>query len=364
LERLRVVGPPITFWTPDASGLRRPPAKRRHNRLVQAIGPEAEAKLAAASVAVIGVCGGGSHVCRQLAHMGVGRIIPLDGDVVEDVNLGRMIGARPSDIGDPKADVMLRLISSVDPDITVDAVPYFFPEPPAVSALKSADVVVACVDSFLVRDQINSFCRRHHLPLVDIGLGIKTAEQKLATAYGQLVVVTPDSACLRCGPLLSDEVLAREREEAPPGYDKNRDAPGAPQVVSMNGTLASEACNAVLDLITGYAGGARGAGWWLYDGKRGSFQPCEPVARRADCPACAEFGHGDPNLIEELARPITPSSVEQVAFMSLREMATGTHAGAEIVFRRPPPAALHRSRRCLFRIWTDELIRRVSAADK
>ena len=45
---------------------------------------------------------------------------------------------------------------------------------------------------------------------------------------------------LWCGPLLSDAVLERERRERPPGYDENPNAPGEPQVVSMNGTLASE----------------------------------------------------------------------------------------------------------------------------
>ncbi len=110
---------------------------------------------------------------------------------------------------------------------------------------------------------------------------------------GQLVVVTPDSACLRCGPLLSDAVLAAEQIERPRGYDRKPNAPGAPQVVSMNGALASEATNAVLDLITGYAAGARGSGWWSYDGRRGELTPCASVSRRDGCPACAEQAHGD-----------------------------------------------------------------------
>ena len=62
----------------------------------------------------------------------------------------------------------------------------------------------------------------------------------------------------------------------------------------MNGTLASEACNAVLDLITGYSGGARGAGWWLYDGRAGVFERVVEMPRRMGCPACAQAGHGDP----------------------------------------------------------------------
>src|SRR5260370_33195028 len=86
-----------------------------------AVGPKAEAQLAAASVAVVGLCGGGSHVCQQLAHMGGGRLIPIDGDVVEDVNLGRMVGSTGSDVDTTlKADVRVRLTGSIETSVAVD----------------------------------------------------------------------------------------------------------------------------------------------------------------------------------------------------------------------------------------------------
>jgi len=129
-------------------------------------------------------------------------------------------------------------------------------------------------DSLAAREQINAFCRRHHLPLVDIGMTILTEGEHLALAHGQLVLVTPDSACLRCGPLLSDAALERERTVRRPGYDRNPETLGDPQVVCMNGVLASGAANSVLNLITGYAGVARNAGWWSYDGRQGALIPC------------------------------------------------------------------------------------------
>jgi hypothetical protein len=70
------------------------------------------------------------------------------------------------------------------------------------------------------------------------------------------------SSCLRCGPLLSDAVLERERHDRLPGYDLNANPLGNPQVVSMNGVLASGAVNCALALVTGYSNGARGATWW------------------------------------------------------------------------------------------------------
>jgi len=95
------------------------------------------------------------------------------------------------------------------------------------------------------------------IPLRDIGIAIRTAGERLVTADGQLVASQPGEPCMRCW-FITDSVLAAERRDRAPGYDRNPDAPGDPQVVSMNGRLASEACNCVLDLITGYSGGRRG----------------------------------------------------------------------------------------------------------
>jgi len=92
-------------------------------------------------------------------------------------------------------------------------------------------------------------------------------------------------------------VLAHEQHDHPRGYDENPDAAGDPQVVSMNGVLASEACNCILDLLTGYSAGRRGSGQWQYDGRTGELQPTALPARRAGCPACAQEGHGDPQAL-------------------------------------------------------------------
>lgn len=293
LALLRVVGSPIQLWFPQVV-LSPPGPRRRLDRQTRAIGPRSSARLAESSVAVVGVCGGGSHVCQQLAHQGFGRIVPIDDDVVEEVNLGRMVGSAPADVDKTlKTDVMRRLISSIDPDIAVDTVPYRFPDPRTLDALKSVDLVISCVDSFVVRDQLNTFCRRHHIPLIDIGMNIETQGEQLKIANGQMLVVLPDSVCLRCAGLINDALIALEQKNRPPGYDRNPEAPGDPQVVSMNGVLASEACNAALDLVTGYAAGSRGSGWWNYNGRTGELVRCETAPTRPGCPACAEQGQGD-----------------------------------------------------------------------
>lgn len=295
--RLRVVGDYIDDQYPKPP-LRSLGVRRRLDRQNLAIGTRTDELLSAATVAIVGASGGGSHVFQQLLHQGVGTLIVVDPQLVEESNLGRLVGSEVYDVDrTPKTEVALRLARRVDPRTKVVPVQEAFPSPSVIVALKQADVVVACVDTWRVREQLNEFCRRQHIPYVDIGINIETADGRLERADGQLIVVTPDSACMRCLPILSDAVLERERKERPPGYDRNPDAAGDPQVVSMNGTLASEACNAVLDLITGYSGGKRGPGWWQYDGRGGTLEQIDPPPRhRPGCPGCAQFGHGDPSI--------------------------------------------------------------------
>jgi molybdopterin/thiamine biosynthesis adenylyltransferase len=297
LTELKIVGVPIRKWVPDPlAHTQRTSARRRLDRQSRALGNESDRLLRDAVVGVVGNSGGGSHCCQQLAHIGVGTIVPIDGQTVDETNRGRMIGSESQDVDTTlKVDAMERMIHRIDESIHVAKVPHKFPHPEVLAALKCADVVVSCVDSFLVREQLNTFCRRYHVPLVDIGLNIRTEHGSLMAAHGQVVAVVPDSPCARCTPLLSDAVLDRERAERPPGYDLNPNA-GDPQVVSMNGTLASEACNCVLDLLTGYSCGKRVPGWWSYDGRSGGLIRSDLPAAWSACPACAEFAHADPAI--------------------------------------------------------------------
>jgi molybdopterin-synthase adenylyltransferase len=294
LGKIEIAGQPLeVWWPPDALPAPRPPRQRLARQSV-AIGPASDAKLADASVAVIGISGGGTHVVQQLAHQGVGTIIAVDDQFVDETNLGRAVGAVEADIDSTaKTDLAERVATGIDHTINVVKVPQRFPSLEAIDALKEADVIVTCVDRFDARENINAFARRYLIPFVDIGLAIRSSGERLATADGQVAVALPGHPCLRCW-LITDAVLAHEREQRPPGYDQNPDASGDPQVVSLNGVLASEACNCVLDLITGYSGDRRTGKFWQYEGRSGILQPHDLPSHSPTCPACAQEGHGDP----------------------------------------------------------------------
>jgi molybdopterin-synthase adenylyltransferase len=293
-SRLMIVGGPIEIWPAVGSAAAEVPERRRLARQSVAIGPLSERRLASAKVGLLGVSGGGSHVAQQLIHQGVGTLIPVDDELIDLTNLGRFVGATLADVDETsKVAHCDRLAAAVDPSISVAGVEERFPSTEAITALKEADVIVACLDRFDAREAINAFCRRHLIPLIDIGITINSDGERLARADGQIVLTLPGEPCMRCW-FLTDALLEAERRQRPPGYDQNPDAPGDPQVVSMNGVLASEAANTVLDLLTGYSGGRRTASVWRYEGREGTLERSELPAARADCPACAEQGRGDP----------------------------------------------------------------------
>jgi molybdopterin/thiamine biosynthesis adenylyltransferase len=294
-RRLVVIGNGIDIWRSAEQAASVASPRLRLDRQSLAIGPESDRKLAEAKVAIVGLSGGGSHVVQQLAHQGVGTLIAIDDDTVELSNLGRLVGAVQTDVGrTKKVEVARRVVTGIDPTIAFVGVPERFPSEQTIAALKQADVIVACLDRFDSREAVNAFCRRFVIPLVDIGMSILSAGEHLATADGQLIVSRPGRQCIRCW-FLTDAVLDDERRNRPPGYDRNANAVGDPQVVSMNGVLASEACNCILDLITGYSGGRRPSEvFWQYDGRSGALQPFDMPSRRKGCEACAQEGHGDP----------------------------------------------------------------------
>ena len=88
------------------------------------LGEASEQIHTASEVAIVGVCGGGSHIAQQTAHVGVGRFLLLDDDHTDDPNLNRMVGSEPKHAEDktPKVEVIRDLILRINPKAIVRAV--------------------------------------------------------------------------------------------------------------------------------------------------------------------------------------------------------------------------------------------------
>ncbi len=130
------------------------------------VGPEGQAKLARASVLVVGAGGLGCPVVHYLAGAGVGRLTIFDHDVVEEPNLHRQPLYAMADIGKPKAEVAGERLRAFNPEIAVEAIVERLTPQNAGRLVTEADVIVDAADSFAVTYMLSDACYTAAKPLV------------------------------------------------------------------------------------------------------------------------------------------------------------------------------------------------------
>jgi molybdopterin/thiamine biosynthesis adenylyltransferase len=76
----------------------------RYQRNYKTISIEDQAKLAASTVAIVGCGGLGGNMAEEFARLGIGTLILVDGDRIEESNLNRQLFATEKNIGQPKVE--------------------------------------------------------------------------------------------------------------------------------------------------------------------------------------------------------------------------------------------------------------------
>ena len=130
------------------------------------VGAAGQARLAAASVLVVGAGGLGCPVLQYLAGAGVALITVVDHDVVEESNLHRQPLYGMTDIGKPKAEAARSALQRFNPEIAVTAVVDRLTPQNAARLVDSADVIVDAADSFAVTYILSDACQAAGKPLV------------------------------------------------------------------------------------------------------------------------------------------------------------------------------------------------------
>ena len=128
-------------------------------------GTEGQAKLANATVAVIGAGGLGSPALLYLAGAGVGRILLFDDDVVSLSNLQRQVIHGMDDIGGPKTASAAETIHQLNPEVQVLQYPRLS-SATALAHLAEADVLLDGTDNFEARYLCSWACHELGIPHV------------------------------------------------------------------------------------------------------------------------------------------------------------------------------------------------------
>jgi len=130
------------------------------------VGVLGQARLAAASVLVVGAGGLGCPVLQYLAGAGVGRMIVVDHDVVEESNLHRQPLYGMPDIGKPKVEAARVALLRFNPGVAIEAkVERLTPQNVGV-LIGDVDLVVDAADSFAATYILSDACHAISKPLV------------------------------------------------------------------------------------------------------------------------------------------------------------------------------------------------------
>ena len=97
------------------------------------IGRDAAKRLANSTVAVFGIGGVGSYIVEALGRAGVGRLILIDADTVEESNINRQLVALTDTVGRYKTDVARERVLNINPAAQVEVFSIFYDAETAVT---------------------------------------------------------------------------------------------------------------------------------------------------------------------------------------------------------------------------------------
>ncbi len=140
----------------------------RYNRqiILPSWGLEAQEKVKASKVLIIGAGGLGCPVISYLAAAGVGTIAIMDFDVVEISNLQRQVIYNMKDIGMNKAAAASQTIRAFNPLVNLITIEEGLEKSNALKIIEQYDIVVDATDNFETRYLINDACVILNKPFV------------------------------------------------------------------------------------------------------------------------------------------------------------------------------------------------------
>ncbi|HER26687.1 MAG TPA: ThiF family adenylyltransferase [Rhodospirillales bacterium] len=176
IECISVAGDDLHFWYADAGSVDLPGFVASHAQIFDEGTVE---RLRRLSIAVVGVSGTGSPVIEQLLRLGVGELVIIDDDHMEDRNVNRILNSTISDakLGRPKVDVQADAIERAGLGTRVIRLKRNLWDPEVVRAVAQCDVLFGCMDTVDGRYLLNALATYYTLPYFDIGVKLDAVRE-------------------------------------------------------------------------------------------------------------------------------------------------------------------------------------------
>ena len=241
--------------------------------VLREIGGPGQARLNAAHIALVGVGGLGSPAALYLAAAGIGTLTLIDNDAVSLSNLQRQILYATGDVGAPKTEKASKVLSGLNPGVSVRTHAERLTPDTAAELLAGADLVLDGTDEFATRFAVNAACHANGQTLISGAVG--RWEGQVATFKSGLTrnaAIAKRLPCYRCFV-----------PEIPPDAET---CAAVGVVGALTGVIGSVMAMEAIKDVTG-AGESLAGRLWLYDGLSGEARtvrlPADP-----NCPVCGE----------------------------------------------------------------------------
>ena len=239
---------------------------------------EYQRRIADARVLVLGVGGLGSWAAYALMCCGVGELVLVDGDHVEESNFNRQIIYRERDVGRPKAEVAAEVLAEFDSSCRLTPVARRLESQDAVLELaEGVDFVMDGADwpTHEIERWVNAACFEAGVPFITMSHSPPIARVGPLYVPGLTGCFACQERTFRDAYPLFDELVEQRRGRP------SEAATLGPVCAFVGGQAALEALHQLTGL---FEPATRGAGY-IYD-LRTMQVTREPVPRLADCPVC------------------------------------------------------------------------------
>ncbi len=168
----------------------------RLQRITLLLGKEAVEKLQKSTVMVVGCGAVGSFAIEALARSGVGHIILIDFDKIEESNINRQLVALDSTVGKSKVQIATQRIADINPKIKVDAFNVFFDEDIGLDV--KPDFVIDAIDTVPSKIALYKWCEKNNISFISsMGAARKTDLTKIKVGKISKTTVCPLASKIR-----------------------------------------------------------------------------------------------------------------------------------------------------------------------
>lgn len=161
-------------------------ANRRLLRTEALLGKAGIEKLQNSTVMIVGLGAVGGYALEALARSGIGHLILVDFDVIEETNVNRQILAVGSTIGMLKTEASRERVREINPDCRVEILNLFVNSGTIPELLSHrADIVIDAIDALNPKCCLMEELYRRDIPFISsMGAALKTDPAKIH--YGKL----------------------------------------------------------------------------------------------------------------------------------------------------------------------------------